>query len=844
MLATDPKKSDALGKELTQELYAVFRREREEGVQPVSQEDVSEILRRRFFTPDSIRDREAFRPHVVAALKGIVELDEQTKKMGKQAEDRFLNSYPFHPDLTEVLYSKWTNLEGFQRTRGVLRTFALALRDSEPWDQSPLVGPNVFLTAPGKTGISEAARELTTVAAKEEFEGQKHEWTTIIETELTKVRNIQEDFPSLVNHELEEAVFSIFLHSQPIGQKASLRDLMLLLGDTRPDKIELQKGLLRWVDTSWFLDEATVGEGAGKSLENRELPQVWRLGSKPNLNQMWNEACTRVKGSPDVIEAELIDAIQKSKKLTLGATSTGIRVHVLPDKPRDIADDGEFHYVVLGPKAVSDVGKPSIEAQHYIEETTGSDRPRIYRNSIIILTPAKEGIELARKCIIDYLGWKEVPSLLKEQNIDTIDPIRLETLKINTDKAQKSIPDAIQQAYCIVITVNEKDVITAFRLSITGEPHFELIKKDKNSRIEDSAINAEALLPEGPYNLWKEGETSRRVKDIIGSFAQFPRLPKMLQRKEIVATLIHGVKDGYFVLQTTRPDRSIRTFWREQPDENDLNDLGLEVVLPETAQLMSINPNLLEPNVLPGLWNKSEITIKDIIAYFSGGYVVKIQKEGYDEPIIIPRADRPIIENAIRSEVEKGQLWLRSGPGSILNEEIPEGLLSDDAIISKPPSPVSITEILPENLPEAWKNDTTTALAVSLNLSKKVGTTLPWITIRTVIDSAIRARHLEVSPGSISWPCDFSEAKKMKIQLSKEKPLPVIKRLLTADAELRADQIQDFAEKISDIKRVTAGIDLKFKLHIEIPEGSKPSKELLEKLNKILQEIDSKLEIN
>ena len=105
-----------------------------------------------------------------------------------------------------------------------------------------------------------------------------------------------------MNHELEEAVFSIFLHSQPIGQKASLRDLMLLLGDTRPDKIELQKGLLRWVDTSWFLDEATVGEGAGKSLENRELPQVWRLGSKPNLNQMWNEACTRVKGSPDVIE--------------------------------------------------------------------------------------------------------------------------------------------------------------------------------------------------------------------------------------------------------------------------------------------------------------------------------------------------------------------------------------------------------------------------------------------------------------------------------------------------------------------------------------------------------------
>ena len=80
LLATDPRKSDTLGKEITQELYAIFRREREEGVQPVLKEDVAEVLRRRFFTPDSIRDREAFRPHVVAALKGIADLDEQTRE--------------------------------------------------------------------------------------------------------------------------------------------------------------------------------------------------------------------------------------------------------------------------------------------------------------------------------------------------------------------------------------------------------------------------------------------------------------------------------------------------------------------------------------------------------------------------------------------------------------------------------------------------------------------------------------------------------------------------------------------------------------------------------------------
>jgi len=148
LLATDPLKSDTLGKKLTRDLYDIFRREREEGVQPVLKEDVAEVLRRRFFSPESIRDRSVFRSQAVAALKGIAVLDEQTGKDMKAAEERFVQSYPFHPDLTDLFYSKWTNMESFQRTRGILRTFALALRDAERWDRCPLISTNVFLGEP------------------------------------------------------------------------------------------------------------------------------------------------------------------------------------------------------------------------------------------------------------------------------------------------------------------------------------------------------------------------------------------------------------------------------------------------------------------------------------------------------------------------------------------------------------------------------------------------------------------------------------------------------------------------------------------------------------------------
>ena len=349
LLATDPRKSDELGKAITSDLYAIFRREREEGVQPVTKEDVAEVLRRRFFTTDSIREREPFRGYVVAALKGVTELDDQIRKEGKTAEEPFLASYPFHPDLIDAFYAKWTQLEGFQRTRGVLRTFALALREAEKWDDAPLVSTNVFLTAPDKSGISEAARELTTVATTEEYEGKKQEWTGILEGELAKARDVQNESGGLRFRELEQAVFATFLHSQPIGQKALTRELMLLLGPTRPDKIELEKALTRWSEVSWFLDEAATSDvdrsnGAGRHPHltspatererDRQLPKSWRLGSRPNLRQMHHDACMRV--SPEIIDARLMDEIAKLKSLTAGASAAGATVHNLPKRPHDI----------------------------------------------------------------------------------------------------------------------------------------------------------------------------------------------------------------------------------------------------------------------------------------------------------------------------------------------------------------------------------------------------------------------------------------------------------------------------------------------------------------------------
>jgi hypothetical protein len=848
LLASDPVKGDSFGRQLQGELYDIFQRQREEAVEPVVKEDVAELLRRRFFTPESIKDRDAFRPHVQAALKGIFDLDEQTKKQGADAEERYLKSYPFHPDLTEVFYTKWTQMNRFQKARGVLRTFALALREAETWDSAPLVGPGMLLNAPERDGLSEAMRELVTVADTEEHEGRRPAWTGIISGELGRARDIQRDSVGLRLREVEQAVVATFLHSQPIGQSARSRDLPVLLGATRPDRIELEKGLMRWAQTSFWLDDQYT------AVDDNQLPNTWRLGNRPNLTQMHAVAAGRV--SDDVVRARLLDEIDKVKSLTAGASTAGVRVHTLPARPRNIEDDGQFHFAILAPGAASDSGKPSPEAKRYLDETTGAAKPRVYRNAVLLLTPSKDGVEVASARVRDYLAWEQVRTDLKEQEKDgQVDVARMGTLAINIDKARGRIPEVIKQAYCIVVTVSEKDEVQAFKINVTDEPHFNTVKNDSRSRVQDSSITAEALLPDGPYSLWRPGEMSRRVRDLSGAFAQLPHLPKMLKAQAILTTLADGCEQGAFVLRLTRPDGSFRTWWRTRPDDAAMNDPALELLLPEAAELGELPYQLLSPGNLPQLWRGDEIAVQAVCDYFGGNTVVQVQRDGYMEPVSIPKTGEEVINKAITAAVEGGALWLVSGPASVLAEPIPAGVLTSKAILRQPPAMIAAAEILPENLPDAWSDGTATALSIATALSQKFGQTMPWKTVKDVITASMNARFAELDPTSGGWPCDYPAAQSIKLKIAsgpsgrpdgRSTGPATPSTCFVAHAELEPSEIQDLAEIIPNLLELKAKftIPLTFRVQLELGDGKeRPSEEAAQEINKLLKGLKDGFEL-
>jgi len=108
---------------------------------------------------------------------------------------------------------------------------------------------------------------------------------------------------ALKGRELEQAVIATFLHSQPMGQKALTQEVLVLLGATKPDRIELEKGLRRWTQVSWFLDEAAIAEAGNGGVEMRELPKTSRLGTKPNLTQMHSQAVTRVLHARGIVRS-------------------------------------------------------------------------------------------------------------------------------------------------------------------------------------------------------------------------------------------------------------------------------------------------------------------------------------------------------------------------------------------------------------------------------------------------------------------------------------------------------------------------------------------------------------
>jgi hypothetical protein len=198
---------------------------------------------------------------------------------------------------------------------------------------------------------------------------------------------------------------------------------------------------------------------------------------------------------------------------------------------------------------------------------------------------------------------------------------------------------------------------------------------------------------------------------------------------------------------------------------------------------------------------------------------------------------------------------LQSGSASILGETIPAGVLTPSANLAAPPAIIPAAEILPENLPDAWKEGETTALAISTALTQKAGKTLPWKTVRDVISGALQARFTELADGSGNWPCELHAAGSIRLKVaasgsggqgSVQPGGGAPSKVLVARAYLEPSQIQDLGDLMPRLLEIKAQskVPIQFRFQVELGDGKAvPPKAVATEVTEVLTEISGELQL-
>lgn len=856
LISHDMVSDDSISVRCLDALERVFLRV-EETTEPVSEQDIPELLRRRLF--EFVADGDTRRP-IVESLAGAMH---RLSPRDTNAYDRLLETYPFHPDLLEVFYRKWTGLSKFQRTRGVLRTFAVALKASEGADPSAFVGPVALLGS--NRELSEAIRELIETCQ------EGNQWTPILGRELKNARDIQDALPRLSRREIENAVLSTFLHSQGAGKTAETTDLYRLLAHADVDPMSVEEGLAKWQEISWFL---------------KEDDSRWRLETTSNLTKMHVEAMRRLNA--DEFNSDLIQRIKDAK---LGQTSDDIAVHALPNSPNDIVDNADLRFVIVPPDYTAVPGED-------VSDSLKAFFDRTYRNHIILLAPDNSRLSGLTNQIRRILGWQGI-----ERGDEMKDLTEQQTallLKRKQDD-ENGISDAVKSAYSVLIALDEDGEIKARQLPPGAAPAFERVKTflADEERLLTSSLDPDLLTPESYLELWGADESSKPVRGLYGMFASLPRLPKLLNRDVFDETLRRAVVEGRIVLRDVRGDVSQNTFWRESPSDDDLKKKGLEIIPMAHAELHKFGPDLLRPGELPELWQNDNvpITVGGIREYFERDDVPKLASDA-------------ILFGAIRAAVDAGMLMGRSRSKAHYKEALPESEIHDDLELLAPPEPIRGSEITQHTLSEAWEGNISTVGKVMGALAKRQGGPMPWNLIVDAVNDGLDNELFEIADSSRAWPCDTDNADKIGLRVSEapmtlspaeivavmqnppdsfgyvtlgwikntiesKKGVPIadgvfraaveqaLKRKLIiadgppadsfyqtpvrlplwvghAESHLTETQIQDFAETISDFSEIAPELEFEFRI-VVTAEGETPSREVLDKLNNAFRAVTDNL---
>ena len=813
LLATEPGLNDDVGKGILDACNQGLNRQA--SVQsPVEKGDLAELLRRRMFEkfPENPADRH---PHVTAFWDRMKAIDPAQAKL-PNVEEKLRDAYPFHPDLLARFFGKWTELSQFQRTRGVLQTFAAALREAEKWDSSPLIGPQVFLAAADSTDLSPALQKLAEVAKDSQSE-KNPQWPTALKTELPRVQEAQRAHAGTLNgRELEAACVAAFIFSQPIGEQAELADLRWLLGPTCDLPAVLNNGLIAWAKTSWYLEETDATE------PSTNVPKYWRMGPKPNLNQVH---FTYKQKALSIAKGKFDELAKKCGPLKEGCDQEGIKFHNQPNTPADVEDDGVFRLIVLGADYAGQPGtKPHSGAEAFVRTHSSPTDNRTFQNVVLVVTPSTGGLQQAEQQIADWLAWQEVK---QSKDFKDYESHVKEAVNKRERESKQAAETAVKNAYELALHVDKSGAVQVKKFTMGAQALFPTLLQEKELRLFKEKIDAETIMPGGPYAVWPSTDDRVQVSTLYKQFAQRPNLPKLLSQQTVTNTIADAVQRGVLALRHIRPDGSEQWFWRSRVDVAEWEKTG-EAWLPTKSTLNSLNSRAILPESLPGLWpaEPNGTDLATLCSWFDGKHAFQeVTQPGYPpESRGIPQVSVSEVHKAVTQAVKSGDLWLVHGNDSVWQESLSPIQLDPAAKLFRKPAPLNAIELLPGAMKPAWSEEAepkTTVAALYAELKSLRG--IPWpanvfiATLNEAIGRGLVSRVSGTGP-LVSLAADSSVALAVKgtAPLPLPQPDATPGRKLSARVSLSAGEFQNLADEVSTLTKTLAGCDVQFEVAVSV----------------------------
>ena len=449
--SSDIEKGGDKGQEATERLKNAIGRV-ESPWRPASAEESFEIVRRRLFQGSEDPTLFAQRDAVIKAFWEMYRSQSQefpTETKESDYKRRMVEAYPIHPELFDRLYSDWSSLEKFQRTRGVLRLMAKVIHTL--WERND----SSLMIMPGNVPMddSQVQSELTRYL--------EDNWIPIIDKDVDGANSlplaIDREYPNFGRYSAcRRDTRTIYMGSAPTLRAATrgLEERRIRLGCVQPGETVATFGdaLRRLTDRGTYL----YVDG------NR----YW-VSTQPNVNRTAQERAHQFLSEGDryLVLEELVKRLKRDRDR--GQFSA---VHVAPKSSSDIPDerDAGVRLVIVPPESPYDKqssAKNSAHknpAQEWVEDVLNNkgSSPRYYKNTLLFLAGDKAKLEGLEKIVAQYLAWTAILDEKEELNLD---PYQTRQASTKRQQVDQDVNNSITEVYQWLLVPDQPEATGAIQ---------------------------------------------------------------------------------------------------------------------------------------------------------------------------------------------------------------------------------------------------------------------------------------------------------------------------------------------------------------------------------------------